>query len=411
MTTTASLHAPGVYTPDPETKSANAYNIPLGRLRAFIVALVVAHHAVLAYFPWLPPPNSSLLAQPRLWQAFPTLDPQRWTGWAFFAGFNDTFFMALMFFLSGVFVWESLQRKGTGRFLRDRFVRLGLPFIVAAAVLAPLAYYPAYLQTTATPTFAAFWQQWRSLETWPSGPAWFLWVLLAFGCAAAAPYKLAPRAAVCVNNAASSVINRPLVCFLILAALSSIAYVPMAMMFGPLGWSAWGPFTFQTSRIIHYALYFAVGAIIGAGTEEQTILSPKSLLAKRWILWPAAALVLFGAGTVIAAMAAGNPAHPRSLDIVGDFAYTITCAAISMACLSVFLRFAKSSSPVLDDLCACSFGIYLIHYPIVNWLQHALLSFQFSGFLKGVTVAVAGIALSWLLTHLLRRLPAIARTI
>jgi hypothetical protein len=400
-----------VYTNGPETKSANGYNIPLARLRAFIVALVVAHHAVLAYFPWLPPPNNSLLAQPRLWQAFPTLDPQRWTGWAFFTGFNDTFFMALMFFVSGVFVWGSLQRKGSGRFLRDRFVRLGLPFVFAAAVLAPLAYFPAYLQTTGTSTFAAFWQQWRSLETWPAGPAWFLWVLLAFGCAAAALFKLAPQSVVSVNKAASPIFNRPFVCFLILALLSSSAYVPMAMAFGPVGWAAWGPFAFQTSRIIHYALYFAVGAIVGAATAGPTILAPNGPLAKRWILWPAAALLLFAASTVLSAVAAGNPAHPRSLDIAGDFAYAITCAAISMACLSVFLRFAKSRGVFLDDFCACAFGIYLIHYPVVNWLQHSLLSFKFSGFLKGVTVALGGLALSWLVVFLLRRLPIIRRTI
>jgi hypothetical protein len=42
-----------------------------------------------------------------------------------------------MFFLSGLFVWKSLERKGRARFLRDRVLRLGLPFIAAAAVVAP----------------------------------------------------------------------------------------------------------------------------------------------------------------------------------------------------------------------------------------------------------------------------------
>src|SRR5215467_13007348 len=44
--------------------------------------------------------------------------------------FNDTFFMALMFLLSGLFVWPSLERKGSARFLRDRTLRLGVPFAV-----------------------------------------------------------------------------------------------------------------------------------------------------------------------------------------------------------------------------------------------------------------------------------------
>ncbi len=54
--------------------------------------------------------------------------------------------MSLMFFVSGLFVQASLARKGSLRFLAERIVRLGIPFIVAAGLLAPLAYYPAYLQ-------------------------------------------------------------------------------------------------------------------------------------------------------------------------------------------------------------------------------------------------------------------------
>ena len=46
-------------------------------LRAFVTLLVVAHHAVLAYHPYAPPPASSLTAPPMLWMAFPVVDSQR----------------------------------------------------------------------------------------------------------------------------------------------------------------------------------------------------------------------------------------------------------------------------------------------------------------------------------------------
>ena len=150
MTSTAVLPAIRENSATELTAPAGAtYNPSIGYLRAFITLLVLAHHAALAYDPFAPPPASALNGPVRWWQAFPILDPQRWTGFALFASFNDIFFMALMFFLSGMFVWKSLQRKGSGQFLRDRALRLGLPFIVAAAVVAPLAYYPAYLQTGA----------------------------------------------------------------------------------------------------------------------------------------------------------------------------------------------------------------------------------------------------------------------
>jgi hypothetical protein len=139
------------------------YNVSIGYLRAFITVLVVAHHAVLAYHPFAPPSPANLVAQPRYWQAFPVVDPARWIGWALLVGFNDVFFMSLMFFLSGLFVWNSLQRKGAGAFVRDRVVRLGIPFAVAATLIAPLAYYPAYLTTASHTGVAGYWHliAWR----------------------------------------------------------------------------------------------------------------------------------------------------------------------------------------------------------------------------------------------------------
>jgi Acyltransferase family len=108
-------------------------------------------------------------------------------------GFNEPFFMSLMFLLSGLFVWQSIGRKGVRTFLQQRALRLGGPFVVAS-VLAPLAYYPAYLQTTARATHS-FWPQWMSLGVWYSGPVWFVWVLLVFDCAAAALITYLPTAA------------------------------------------------------------------------------------------------------------------------------------------------------------------------------------------------------------------------
>jgi hypothetical protein len=386
----------------------SGYNLPMRRLRAFVTALVVAHHAVLAYHPWAPPPPASLVAQPRWWQAFPVVDAQRWTGWALFVGWNDTFFMALMFFLSGLFVWSSLQRKGSGGFLTGRLVRLGLPFIFAAALLAPLAYYPAYLQTAARHTLAGFWEQWSSLGNWPAGPAWFIWLLLAFGCAASALYKLAPHWAESLHRISSNLLRRPLAFFGVLVLLSAFAYLPMATLFGPIDWKAWGPFTIQTSRIFLYAIYFAAGIILGAGPADKTVLCADGPLAGRWILWPVIAIVSFTVATMITVMALSNPAAPRSLALLANLSLPICCAASSFALLSLFLRFARSRGPLLDNFCAAAYGIYLIHYPIVNWTQFALLPSPLPAFLKGIAVTAAGLALSWALIAHARRSRLIA---
>src|SRR5581483_119730 len=206
------------------------YNLALGYLRAFVTVLVVAHHAVLAYCSFSPPPPPSLIAQPRLWLAFPVTDPHKWAGFDVLVGINDIFFMSLMFFLSGLFVWHSLQRKGAGKFVRDRALRLGVPFLVAAAVIGPLSYVPTYLQMTGP--HDGFVRQWLGLGIWPAGPAWFVWVLLAFDCIAAGLLLVWPRWGEKLGGALSGVLRRPFACFAVVAAVSMIAYLPLLLTFG-----------------------------------------------------------------------------------------------------------------------------------------------------------------------------------
>jgi hypothetical protein len=130
----AALAIEPVRTTETRKPVSSTYNLSIGYLRAFITLLVLAHHAVLAYHPFAPPPPASLVAIPRWWSAFPIVDAQHSTVFALFAGFNDMFFMALMFFLSGLFVWPSLQRKGAGQFVRDRALRLGIPLCSGRSV-------------------------------------------------------------------------------------------------------------------------------------------------------------------------------------------------------------------------------------------------------------------------------------
>jgi peptidoglycan/LPS O-acetylase OafA/YrhL len=391
-------------------KPAGGYNVSIGYLRALITLMVVAHHAVLAYHPFAPAAPATLTAVPRWWQAFPVVDLQRWTGFALFVGFNDTFFMALMFFLSGLFVWKSLQGKGPGQFVRDRAVRLGVPFVAAAAVIAPLAYYPAYLQTGAR-GIAGFWRQWFSLGNWPAGPAWFVWVLLAFDCIAAGLYLLAPKWGETLGRLSSGGERRPITFFAALLALSAVAYLPLELIFSGFLWSAWGPFTFQTSRGLHYLVYFLFGAGVGAYGLDRGLLAAGGKLARRWWLWSLAALMAFAisAGVGLAAMTAH--VGSRGWEIAADSGFVLSCAVSSFAFLAVFVRFARSRRKIFDSLTANAYGMYLLHYAFVSWLQYALLKSQLPAIAKGSLVFVVVVLLSWGATAALRRIPAVARVI
>src|ERR1700687_4046098 len=202
--------------------------VPLDRARAFIILLVLLHHSVI---------NST-------W--FGHGDPMRWLGFDLVVLFNDSFFMVFTFFISGLFVRASLARKGSAVFLRDRASRLGVPFLISVFVLMPIAYYPTFLRYhlpgTTDFNFLHFWWHTLTIGPWPSGPAWFLWVLLALDAMAAAVCLVAPRIIQTLGQLIFSVRHRPMAAFAVFLIVSAAAYVPMHLGFGDTDWLELGRF-------------------------------------------------------------------------------------------------------------------------------------------------------------------------
>ena len=283
----ATLIRPAIGPQHDEVRNAGVarpgYNVALGYLRGFLVVLVLAHHSVLAYIDSPPPQATSLLAQPPYWRAFMVVNPHHWSGFSIFTGFNDDFFMSLMFFLSGLFVWSSLQRKGNAGFVRERLRRLGIPFLVAAALIAPVAYYPSYLLTTGAHSFSGYFHDWLSFGDWPTGPAWFIWLLLAFDLAAGALFAIVPNLAM-LGRLGSNAREHPVRFFLLLLAASA------RYSFRWPGSSArWrGPASdpsVPVARLFHYAVYFLAGIGVGAYGIERGLLAQDGKLARHWGRW------------------------------------------------------------------------------------------------------------------------------
>jgi peptidoglycan/LPS O-acetylase OafA/YrhL len=390
----------------------SARNVPIGYLRAFVTVLVVAHHSLIAYHPDAPAPAQSWNSPLLLWSAFPVVDAQRVPGFALLIALNDVFFMSLMFFISGLFVWSSLTRKGAFGFLRDRVVRLGLPFAVAASVLAPLAYYPSYLQSGGNPELASFWAKWLALPAWPAGPAWFVWLLLAFGILAALLYVLAPRFGAALARLSANAGARPAAYVLGLILVSALAYLAMNLYLGYDAWVHWGPFFVQAGRVVHYAVYFFAGIGVGAFGIEQGLLDRGGKLARRWWLWLPGSLIAFAALTAAFLTALGMKFQPPALWTPAlCLLFAVACAMLSFALTAVFVRLFQRSGPLFDSLSRNAYGIYLLHYVYATWLQYALLEAPLAGVEKGGIVFAGTLILSWATAALMRSFPMIARVI
>jgi surface polysaccharide O-acyltransferase-like enzyme len=377
--------------------------VAFDRARTFVTLLVVIHHSVVNY----------------TW--FGNGDRIRWLGFDLIVLFNDSFFMAFMFLISGLFVHESLTRRGAAGYLRRRAWRLGVPLLISIFVLIPIAYYASFLRYhlpgTTDFNFFHFWWHTITIGPWPSGQAWFLWVLLALDMIAAAIWSIAPKILAAFGQLISALRSRPVTAFVAFLTVSIVSYLPMHLAFGDGSWFEPGhyPFPIQTSRILLYPAYFFTGLGIGVVSLRAGIFAENGEIAKRWPVWLALAVLFYG--TILLLVYAhhnwiANFASPALWwKIAYGAAFASFSAAMAFTVPATSLRLAHSSLKLLDAMQPSAYGIYLLHYMFIIWLQYAVYDPAAPAGVKAGIVFIGTLSGSWMLTVLLRKIPAVARMI
>jgi hypothetical protein len=372
-------------------------NLALDRARTFLTLVVLIHHAVIPY------------------TYFGHTDPKFWIGFDAVVLATDSFFMAMFFFLSGLFVWSSLSRKTPGSFFVDRLLRLGLPFAIAAFTIIPIAYYALELQEHANTRFVDFWWKTVTVGPWPSGPLWFLWVLLAFDLTASLLYRLSPHLLDPINRLSVRGFDKPIEFFLSMLAVTMILYVPSRLYFGVNHWFELGPFSVQASRVLLYAAYFFIGAGIGAANFERGLLAANGQLAKSGSGWVIATLIPYCLLWVLITIKREILGNPGVLPDWYEACYAVFFAAFSaailFAILAYFLRFKRSGWSVLDPMQKDAYGIFLVHYAFALWIQYWLFDFDLPAILKVLIGFAFTLAPSWALTAGLRKIPGATRVL
>jgi Acyltransferase family len=377
--------------------------VPLDRARTFITLLVVLHHSVLNY------------------TRFGHGDRMRWLGFDLVVLFNDSFFMACMFFISGLFVCDSLARRGPANFLASRVWRLGVPFLISIFVVIPIAYYPSFLRYHSPGTidfnFFHFWDHMMAVGPWPSGSAWFLWVLLVFGAIAALLWTAAPQAIEALGQLIYTSRDRPMTAFAAFVAFTVVIYLPMRLIFGDSAWLVPGhyPLPIQTSRILLYAGYFLTGVGVGAVSLRTGMLADNGALARRWRAWLGFAFASYAAILLLVYAhhnwLADFNSPPLWWHAAYGLAFAMFSAAMTFTVPAIFLRSARSSLWLLDAMRPSAYGIYLLHFIFLIWLQYIVYDSTFPAFVKFAIVFAGTLSMSWGLTALLRKIPLVARTI
>lgn len=313
---------------------------------------------------------------------------------------SQAYFMGFFFLIAGYFTPASLERKGYGRFLGDRFLRLGIPLLFFIVVLNPI--------TNAMVAAAAgkgFWSaialHWKH-RVIGNGPMWFVQALLMFALAYCAWRAL--------TGTRPQREKKPLPRghWWLFSAVAVGAVAVLLRINYPVGTNTFG---LQLGFFSSYIFLFALGI---AAYRHDWLRRLSWRHARWWILSLPLLWVLM-------------PIH-LSLDPTPDtfsavsFAHGAPSAAIFWALwepfvawgiiaglLLLFRKYMNAESQVWSWLNRRAYTAYILHPPILvgtallmrPWIAPALVKWACAG-----SIAVA---LCWLIADPLVRMPGLRR--
>lgn len=159
----------------------------IDNLRWITISLLVIYHACMAYNTW----------GEKNYIFFKDLKP-----FAFIVVLISPWFMPLMFLLAGVSASYSLSKRGCGKFIGERFKRLGIPLLIGLIINTPILSYIADLthnhyQGNFIQHYVIFYSRFTDLSGYDGGFAlghlWFLLALILISLIACLVIRLLPR--------------------------------------------------------------------------------------------------------------------------------------------------------------------------------------------------------------------------
>ena len=368
----------------------------IDNLRWVMIVLVVSMHAAVTYShigSWY------FMEDPKPGQ-FMTL------GFATYQVWLQAFFMGFLFMLAGYFVPGAYDRKGFGRFLRDRAVRLGIPSLIYMLAIHPFIVHVLmrgkYLSSTAFPE--AYWRYVSGFRFFrESGPMWFTVALLIF-CLFYGLARLATGRQP-FNDPAAPLPGHAHVIglWLLMGACTFLVRIVQ-----PMGTNV---LNMQLCFFSQYVLLFLVGLIAWRRNWLQRI---PYAFGMRWLTLALTVGVVAWFALVIPVMQAHAVAQFSGgvtwQSAAFSFWESFFCLGVSLGLLVIFReRFDRQGrlAQWLSDNC---FAVYMFHAPILIALTLALQGWEAPKPLKFLSATALGAILTYAASSLiLRRIPGLRR--
>ncbi len=336
-------------------------------IRILLVLLVILHHGIVGYG-----------AGSGSWY-YNNPENIQGSAWTFFTAIwllNQAFFMGFFFFLSGYFLPPSLGKRGGRRFLTERATRLGIPLACYVLFVNPLMVYPAWVQKanfqgSMIDYLRLYLQKYRAFDV---GVLWFVELLLLFTIVTLV-LDIVLTSSAKSHLQGFSLLDSPSVrafpsnlqLLFFAAGMAIICFADRTFLYRNPILEFLG---IPRGHFVQYLLCFGAGML---AYRWQWLSSLSVRQGRFWCAIAVALIPLFFA-VVITANRLNlrlNPYSPESgWSVPGLLGYSMLesffCVAMIISCLHLFRIHFDWQSSLLRQLSNSSYGIYLLHAPIVT---------------------------------------------
>lgn len=362
----------------------------IDRVRIFLTALVIFHHTAISfgasggwYYSASTPTTGGL-------QMF----------LSFLMGIDQSYFMSLFFFISALFMPRSFDRKGAGKFVKDRIVRLGIPLALYMFLLHPILVYFILGHVGQTPD--SFWSFIWYMDTHnvELSTMWFVFSLLIFEFCYVAYRLISP-----VRLSQKFSDKKP----------SAWAQIGFMLLFGfiafairlvyPSGKSFYG---LQFGYFSLYVGMYLLG-IVASRKGWLDKFESKQLLPN--VLFALASILIFG--FVYSSNLDKMDLFPGGFNLHALFYAMwepVMCVEISF-CILLFARIKlnRPSSKILAAMSSGSFAAYVIHPLVVVGATFLSETLDVLPWAKLVFVLAVSIPASFALSYVIKKTPVLRR--
>jgi peptidoglycan/LPS O-acetylase OafA/YrhL len=369
----------------------------IDNLRWVMIVLVVAMHAAVTY------------SQLGGWyfKEDPKPDQVTMLFFAYFQSGLQAFFMGYLFLLAGYFVPRALDRKGTGKFLRDRFVRLGIPTLIYMFVVHPFTVYWLLhdyykIRVSSWTGYLNYLRTFRWIGS--SGPMWFAFALLIF-CCVYALVRLASRKSLDEPAAPLPATVQVIGLALLICVCSFLVRLAQPMGSNVLN--------MQLANFSQYILLFCVGLM---AYRRNWLLRIPYEFGMRWLRFALIAGSLFWIG-LVGAIVATNTFN----SINGGFTWqsagfclweAFFCLGICLGLTVLFREKFNSQGAFAKWMSDNNFSVYMFHPPILIAVTLAMRGFAAPKPVKFLVATVVATTLTFLASnYIFRRIPLLRRVL